>query len=160
MRPHPKESAKVLKALLRQHFPATAFSCRLGRGTGWGSLDVSWTDGPTVAAVDGIVRPFEGKGFDGRDDSTYYKDARHPDGTPSGIGYLSLQRTISADLARRCAEQVAAFYGITPPTVIPSACGYQTVPEDLPISNMIERWDTMIYRAASDRTRYARTMAP
>ena len=54
------ESAKMLKAALHKAFPACRFSVRLSRGTGYGCAHVNWTDGPTVARVEPILRAYEG----------------------------------------------------------------------------------------------------
>lgn len=93
----PAETSKLLKRELAKRFPATRFSVRLSRGTGWGNCHVSWTDGPTVKLVREVTRPFEGEGFDGSTDSTYHIDAKLSDGRQSGLSLILEERSISPD---------------------------------------------------------------
>ena len=71
-----KETAAALRTALRGAHPGTKFSVRISRGTGYGWLDVSWTDGPTADQVRPILRAHEGRRFDGTDDS--YKSVEKP----------------------------------------------------------------------------------
>lgn len=154
----PAESSKLLKAALRKRFPATTFSVRIRN---YNTCDVTWTDGPTVALVDEIVRPFEGKGFDGMTDSTFYKDATLPDGRPSGLGLINTRRTISARFARRLVPAIAAYYGIpVAPDVIETekgGRGWELWLNGVPMGFRMIRadgapdWGTAVYRASNDR---------
>lgn len=94
----PADAAKILTKTLKASFPGVKFTRKLGRGTAWGSLDVFWTDGPTVAEVDSVCAPFVGKGFDGMTDSTtHIRTAIVVDGVAfeSGIGFISTSRHAS-----------------------------------------------------------------
>lgn len=66
------ESSKLLKKTLRASFPGTKFSVRMSRGTGYGTLYVSWS-GPSADDVSKVTDSFEGWQFDGVDDSTRIK---------------------------------------------------------------------------------------
>ncbi|MGH9887100.1 MAG: LPD29 domain-containing protein, partial [bacterium] len=116
----PKETAVVIRRVLRTAFPATKFSVRTERGSMVSSVRVSWTDGPTVARVDAVVGCFEAGHFDGMTDSYEYDRDRHliVDGTHyrPGCRYVSTSRTISPALANRCIRQVAEYWrGIDEP---------------------------------------------
>lgn len=157
VRATPAESAKLLKQALHRRFPATAFSVRLSRGTGYGNCHISWTDGPTVALVDAVASPFEGQGFDGSTDSSYSITTWLPDGRSSGLRLINTSREISYTLACKAAAQVAAYFGVALPTItlLDEKCQYWRVENDnSTVPAFDEYWSTMIYRAASDASRY------
>jgi hypothetical protein len=96
----PAESSKLLKRELREAFPGTTFSMRLSRGTGYGSVNVRWADGPSYREVERVAGRWEGKSFDGMTDSTSYHRRQvgtAKDGTPliSGLGYVLLNHDMS-----------------------------------------------------------------
>lgn len=151
------ESAKLLKAALRKAFPATMFSVRLSRGTGYGYCYVNWTDGPTMQRVDAICGAFEGSTFDGMTDMARPTYALLPDGRRTGLRGILTQRTMSASLARLCVAQIAAYYGVEPITISDSGATWRAECDGM-YHSMIERtgqdWNTLIYQAASDRSRF------
>ena len=59
------ETAKLVRAALKKQFPTIKFSVRSDRYAGGASIDVRWTDGPTTAQVDPIIKAYEGGDFDG-----------------------------------------------------------------------------------------------
>lgn len=63
------ETAKIIRKALKTTFPATKFSVTTRRGTG--SINVSWTDGPTRDRVEAIACQYQGGGFDGMIDLQY-----------------------------------------------------------------------------------------
>ena len=68
------DTARMIRIALKREFPklpARFFSVRSDHN----SIRVSWTDGPTAAEVDAIVKRFAGASFDGMTDSTNYLDA-------------------------------------------------------------------------------------
>ena len=149
------ESAKALKRVLREAFPATTFSVKLSRGTGYGYCHVSWTDGPTVGVVDAVCAPFEGEGFDGMTDSSYSKFGTLPDGRATGLRGILTGRKISAALARRCVAQIAAYWGVDPVEVTEGPCGFQVEAGHRRIREDVSHdWDSSIFRVAGDRTLY------
>ncbi|MEL4506266.1 LPD29 domain-containing protein [Luteococcus sp. H138] len=64
-----KETAAAMRKALRQQFPETKFRVTMSRGTGYGWIDVRWTDGPTSEQVRAVTRQFQDSYFDGMDDS-------------------------------------------------------------------------------------------
>jgi hypothetical protein len=66
------ETAKMLRAALKAEFPTAKFSVR--KSASGSALNVSWTDGPTVAAVDAIAQRYAGGSFDGQTDSMNFHD--------------------------------------------------------------------------------------
>jgi hypothetical protein len=64
-----KQTASALRSALRKTFPGVPFSVRMARGTAYGWIDVSWTDGPTDEMVGQVTDRFESSRFSGMDDS-------------------------------------------------------------------------------------------
>jgi hypothetical protein len=157
------ESSKLLKRALAARFPSTKFSVTIDRGTAYGCASVRWTDGPTVALVDEVVNPFKGQGFDGSTDSSYHIKTWLPDGRASGLRLISTSREISYTLACKAAAQVADYFGVAVPviTLLDEKCQYWRVENDnRAVPQFNEYWSTMIYRAASDASRYRRPYRP
>lgn len=64
-----KETAAEVRKALRAAFPGVKFSVTMARGTAYGWMDCSWTDGPTADQVRPILAGFESSRFDGMDDA-------------------------------------------------------------------------------------------
>lgn len=67
-----KETAKLIREALKKNFKGVKFSVRGESYSGGASINVNWSEGPTVAAVDAIVKRFEGAKFDGMTDCKDY----------------------------------------------------------------------------------------
>jgi hypothetical protein len=65
------EVARMLRPQLKRVFPGVKFSVRISRYSGGSSIDVRWTDGPTVEQVEGVTHGFQGGRFDGMIDLAY-----------------------------------------------------------------------------------------
>ena len=65
------ETAKLIRAQLKVHFPGTKFSVRSSVYSMGSSVSIHWTDGPTKKAVNLVVGPFAGRDFDGMIDLEY-----------------------------------------------------------------------------------------
>lgn len=163
---YPKETAKVIRKILKAAFPATAFSVKTARGSMVSSVDIRWTDGPTAALVDALVGCFEAGTFDGMTDSyTYDSDTLlDVEGTKyrPGCRYVRTTRELSPTLARRCAEQVATYYGAPVPVIIEYVSQWTKeicwkLEHDTRIAD--EYASTLIHRAASDASRYTHRSA-
>lgn len=76
------ETAKLIRSQIKAKFPGIKFGVRSHVYSGGASIRVDWIDGPTVAMVDEIVKPFAGSGFDGMIDMKFSKTAfLLPDGS-------------------------------------------------------------------------------
>lgn len=74
----PTDTAKAMRAALKVAFPGTKFSLRNSRGTGWGYMDLFWTDGPAVFDVEFVLAPFRSeRPSDVPDDSTVHIASGH-----------------------------------------------------------------------------------
>jgi hypothetical protein len=155
-----KDSAKQIRKILKAQFPATKFSVRSDSS----SVDIRWTDGPTTKAVDSFVQCFKAGRFDGMTDSyDYDRDSvLMIDGqqyTPDAQ-YVFTHREISADLANRCIQQVAEYWGATEiPTAIATQWGGYTLngfANARPKPELPFYWTDYIHQAAQDRSRFLR----
>lgn len=64
-----KETAAAVRKALAATFPGVKFSVRMDRGTAYGWLSVSWSDGPTEDAVRSVTDRFRDEKFDGMTDA-------------------------------------------------------------------------------------------
>ena len=103
----PKETAALLRRILRQRFPACRFSVTTGRGSMVSAVHIRWTDGPTVKAVEAITGQFEAGYFDGMTDAYRYdRDSYLPvEGKAyrPGTRYVETHRDLSDAEQRRIA---------------------------------------------------------
>lgn len=163
----PKETAAIIRGVLRKTFPACKFSVVTKRGSMVSSVRISWTDGPTAARVESLVGGFEAGRFDGMTDSYDYDNSRHIiiDGKRyrPGTRYVTCERKISAPLANRCIAQLVEYWGgVTDvPTANPGYFGHELggyawkpIRPDLAGCNV--EWQSAIRQAAEDRTRFTR----
>lgn len=67
------ETAKYVRAALKDAFPDVKFSVRSDTYAGGASINVGWTDGPVPAEVDAITSQYAGGGFDGMIDLAYHR---------------------------------------------------------------------------------------
>lgn len=66
------ETAKLMRKQFKANFSGTKFSVRTRRYAGGSSIDVTWTDGPTVDQVEQICSLYRNASFDGMTDSYNY----------------------------------------------------------------------------------------
>jgi Large polyvalent protein associated domain 29 len=166
---NPKETAKVLRTVLKNAFPQTTFGITTGRGAGVSSVDVRWMDGPTVRQVEAITRSFEIGTFNGMTDSYEYSKREDRqvivDGHfyEAGCRYVMTARSLSAAKANECIKMVADYWGGIEgalPVAVDTEYGYQIeggrgnerVREDL--HGHEYDWSTQIHRCASDPSRF------
>ncbi|MDY7528385.1 MULTISPECIES: LPD29 domain-containing protein [unclassified Cryobacterium] len=68
-----KDTAKLVRAALKNAFPGVKFSVRMSTGTAVAWMNVSYSDGPTELEVRAITGHYEGRHFNGMTDG--YDDA-------------------------------------------------------------------------------------
>jgi hypothetical protein len=171
----PTTTAALIRKVLRGAFPACKFSVTTARGSMVSSVNVRWTDGPTVKAVDAIVGCFEDGHFDGMQDMHVYAQGADKflvvEGTTyeRGTRYVHTSRTISPSLANRCIAAIAAYWGdveVVPVAIatrhgegfeIADGLGNAAVRADL--DRCRHDWYGSIYRASNDRTEFTRQVA-
>lgn len=90
-----------IRRCLAAAFPGVRFSARRD---GHGTVDVSWTDGPTDAAVQAVIGCFRDGRFDAGDDR-WRPDASHAwTSVFGGVEYLFTRRTMTASLYARAID--------------------------------------------------------
>lgn len=116
-----KIATKNIRAELKAAFKGVKFSVR---NRDYGSVDISWADGPTTASVDKIVNKYQRGHFNGMED--IYEDAASPwNHVFGGAKYVSTHRDFSSDLITRAIEAVFVEYsGNLNETPKPSAEDY------------------------------------
>lgn len=108
-----KETAAVIRRILRKAFPAAGVSVTTARGSMVSSVDIRWTDGPTEKRVAAMVAGFEAGRFDGMTDSYDYDRTRYIEVEGKryrpGCKYVFTHREISPRLTLRALEAVVAY---------------------------------------------------
>ena len=161
----PKSTAALIRLILRRAFPAAKFSVSTNRGAGVSSVSVRWTDGPTPARVAELVDVFESGSFNGMTDGYEYLEGNDrlivvgDVVYRKGCRYISTSREISPALAKRCAAQVAAYYGLELPKISTTKYGNWEVENDRTFVVGSDCWSNLIYRAASNAQHFTRIEA-
>lgn len=85
------ETATLVRQALKAAYPGTRFKVRSNRYTGGGSIRVTWTDGPAVAAVEPLLNRYRRSDFNlGNDDRTTYREPgllAYPDQSVAEVRY-------------------------------------------------------------------------
>lgn len=97
------ETAKLIRAALKEAFPGVKFSVRSDSYSLGASINVRWTDGPTQSAVSAVTEAFRAADFDAMTDSTNYRPATVIDGQPVRFGaeFVFATRSRSAEFDAR-----------------------------------------------------------
>lgn len=162
---NPKSTAVLVRTILKGAFPTTKFSVRTPRYSMASSVEISWTDGPTAGAVDSLIGCLRDGTFNGMTDGFDYNTGAdrfvivNGQTYRTGCRYVSTSRTTSPELARKAAQQVAAYYGVAKPEITVNQWGNWQVD----CGNQNARafsghydWSDLIHQATGDRTRFAR----
>lgn len=112
------DTAKLVRAALKQSFPGVKFSVTSKTYSGGASVDVSWTDGPTTKEVDAISKQFEGASFDGMIDlKEYHASTLNGERVRFGADFVMSQRNYSVELMTRAAHMTCERYGLEMPEI-------------------------------------------
>lgn len=113
-----KETAKLVRKALKAQWPTVKFTVRCARYSMGQSIDVAWTDGPTSAEVDPVLKRFNGEHFDGMTDMASSITQEYEGETVQfEADFVTGQRSISPAFLRTIAQKVAAQYGVETPAV-------------------------------------------
>lgn len=106
------ETAKLVRAALKESFPGVKFSVKSSTYAGGASINVAYTDGPSASQVEGITSAFQGSYFDGMTD---YKGSNYNslDGQPVRFGadFIFVNRKFTAPLLTGVVVDVCNKYG-------------------------------------------------
>lgn len=107
------DTAKLIRASLKEAFPGVKFSVRSSVYSGGASITVGWTNGPSSNEVKSIVGAFEGSYFDGMTD---YKGSNYNEingeRVSFGADYVFTSRRYTAPFITGCVSSVLNKYGI------------------------------------------------
>ena len=119
------ETAKLVRAALKESFPGVKFSVTSKTYSGGASINVNYVDGPTYEQVKAVVSVFEGSYFDGMTD---YKGLNYSsiDGQEVRFGadFIFVNRKFTAPILTGAASEVLNKYGLDNEVVIDSGGQY------------------------------------
>jgi len=119
------ETAKLVRAALKESFPGVKFSVKSSSYAGGASINVSYTDGPNASQVKAVVSMFEGSYFDGMTD---YKGNNYSslDGQPVSFGadFIFVNRRFTAPILTGVAVDVCNRFGFDNEVLIDSGGQY------------------------------------
>ena len=112
------ETAKLVRAALRESFPGVRFSVRSSVYSGGASITINYVNGPTYDAVKSVVAMFEGAYFDGMTDYQGY-NYNSLDGveTSFGANYIFVNREMTLDVIQPAVQAACEYYGLQMPTI-------------------------------------------
>lgn len=109
MKTESAKAANAIKAELKAAFPNVKFSVKSQNYSGGDSVDIYWTDGPTVEQVRAISGKYQYGKFDGMQDLYEYTNSRKD--IPQAK-YVSENRTISVEKEKQIAEKLNKMWGL------------------------------------------------
>ena len=106
------ETAKLVRAALKESFPGVKFSVKSSTYAGGASINVAYVDGPTAAQVEAVAKAFQGAYFDGMTD---YKGSNYNslDGQPVRFGadFVFVSRRFTAPVLTGSVVETCNYYG-------------------------------------------------
>lgn len=103
-----KETAQEMRKALRAAFPGVRFSVTMARGTAYGWLSVSYTDGPVEGDVRSVCSAFESERFDGMTDM-YHRVEPTIYAAEGGSLYEPVYSCCGVNLSRHYSAEVEAW---------------------------------------------------
>ncbi len=103
-----------LKEELKRAFPGVKFSVTSDSFSMGNSVDVRWSLGPSVKAVEAIADKYQSGSFNGMEDIYEYDRSDFGDAVETVLGrskYVSCERSDSWELKKKLAPAVCEFYG-------------------------------------------------
>jgi hypothetical protein len=147
------DTAKLIRAALRESFPGIKFGVRSKSYSGGSSINVSWVDGPTTRQVESITDRFAGAGFDGMTDCKSYHRTQFDGAEVSfGADFVFCSRSYSDRAIAYAINFIGQQFGGELPSVEDFRQGrcWGQSPE-----RHSDAWDTLIGQQISKRTRWA-----
>ena len=106
------ETARMLRAALKEAFPGVKFSVRSSSYSMGASINISYTDGPSAEQVKAITGNFEGSYFDGMTD---YKGLNYSsingEEVRFGADFIFVNRIFTAPVLTSVVVEVCNLYG-------------------------------------------------
>jgi hypothetical protein len=118
------ETAKLVRAALKESFPGIKFSVTSSVYSGGASINIKYQDGPTCEQVKAVVSNFEGSYFDGMTD---YKGSNYSSmngvNVRFGADFIFVNRKYSMTFFAGAVEAVCKYYGYAMPQLCESTFG-------------------------------------
>ena len=106
------DTAKLVRAALKETFPGVKFSVKSSVYAGGASINIAYTDGPSASQVEAVAQAFQGAYFDGMTD---YKGSNYNtlDGQAVRFGadFIFVKRNFTAPTLTGVVVQVCNYYG-------------------------------------------------
>lgn len=107
------ETAKLVRNVLKQRFPAVKFSIRSKSYSGGASINISYSMGPKTSDVEKTAHLYEGATFDGMQDLKEYHDTvlAGPNGmrrVHMGADFVFVNRNIPDEIRQQIFHDLAA----------------------------------------------------
>lgn len=118
------DTAKLIRAALKESFPGVKFSVRSSVYSGGASININYVDGPSYEQVKAVAGMFEGSYFDGMTD---YKGSNYGalDGNEVRFGadFVFVNRSFSVAVLAAAVEDACKYYGYDVPAIEDSYFG-------------------------------------
>jgi hypothetical protein len=118
------ETAKLVRAALRESFPGIKFSVTSSVYSGGASINIKYQDGPTYEQVKSVVSNFEGSYFDGMTD---YKGSNYSSmngvNVRFGADFIFVNRKYSMAFFAGAVQAACEYYGYAMPELCESSFG-------------------------------------
>lgn len=112
------ETAKLVRAALKESFPSIKFSVRSSVYSGGASINISYINGPTYDAVKNVVSMFEGSYFDGMTDYKGYNfSSLNGVDTRFGADFIFVRRELTVEVMQPAVQAACEYYGLQVPAV-------------------------------------------
>lgn len=112
------ETAKLVRAALKESFPGVKFSVKSSVYSGGASIAIRYIDGPNIDQVKAVTSMFEGSYFDGMTD---YKGSNYSslDGQEVRFGadFIFINRDFSAEYLTSEVAAACAYFGYPMPQI-------------------------------------------
>lgn len=103
-------TAKMVKKRLTGMYPKVKFSVKSDTFSMGDSVDIRWTDGPTLEAVEAVTSQYQHGTFNGMEDIYEYADI-DPSLGCEGAKYVQCHRTVSSTYRAMLAAKADEHYG-------------------------------------------------
>lgn len=106
-----KETAKIIRAELKKEFPKDKFSVRIHRYSMGASVNINYSNGSSLKAVNRVLSQFKGKTFDGMTDMSEYHNTTWKGEEVCFGQYINCDRDVSNDFVQRVYDYCLNRFG-------------------------------------------------
>lgn len=118
------ETAKLIRAALKEAFPGVKFSVKSSVYSGGASININYENGPTCSQVKSVVSVFEGSYFDGMTD---YKGSNYTslngEEVRFGADFVFVNRKYTKAFFEGAVQSICKYYGFLMPRICDNGFG-------------------------------------